>query len=39
MRVLYPVLIKAPEIFSPDEYHAFRKFVKYSFDLGSVSVY
>lgn len=36
---LIPILIDAEQNFSEEEYHHFRKFVKVTFDLGSVTVY
>ena len=36
---LIPVLMEAEQNLSEEEYHHFRKFVKVTFDLGSVSVY
>lgn len=39
LRSLQSVLLNAEGNFRPEEYNCFRKFVKYSFGIGSVSIY
>lgn len=39
MRALYPILAGAQLKFEDDEYLTFRKFMKVTFDLGSVSIF
>lgn len=39
MRALVPILLKSQSTFEEDEYLTLRKFIKVTFDLGSVSIF
>lgn len=39
MRALYAILLNAQTKFEEDDYLTFRKFIKVTYDLGSVSIF